>query len=140
MSEDGVNKPVIQVLSFGFKSGNAPAANALFDVRFLKNPFWVEELRPLSGRDKPVRDYVLDQEEAQQLLGNIIRLIEPVIPAMFAAKTDTFVVAFGCTGGQHRSVAMAEALAERLQEKFPQYETQLCHRELERAHVAGAKE
>lgn len=131
---------VVQVVSFGFKNGTAPAANMLLDVRFLKNPFWVEALRPLTGRDKPVRDYVLEQSEAQELLDNTLNLITPVIPAMFAAKTDSFVVALGCTGGQHRSVAMAEALAEKLQERFPENQVQLCHRELERAQVAGAKD
>lgn len=138
MSQD--QSKTVLVVSFGYKNGGAPAANLLIDVRFLKNPFWVEELRPLTGREKPVRDYVVEQSEAQELLANAMRLVSPVIPAMFGAKSDTFTVAFGCTGGQHRSVAMAEAFCERLKNQFPDYQISVKHRELEKMQVAGIKE
>jgi len=122
----------VSVVSFGFKNGNPPEANVVLDVRFLKNPFWVDELRPLTGRDAPVHKYVMEQSSAQEFMGNLFALVSQVMPAMFAAKTDNFTIALGCTGGQHRSVAVAEELAQKLQSTYPHYEVSLSHRELDR--------
>lgn len=120
----------VEIISFGFKNGTPPAANIVLDVRFLKNPYWVEELRPLTGLDEPVRKYVLDQVLARDVLGNLIELVEHTAPAMLKAKATSFIIALGCTGGQHRSPAMVEALSERVREQFPQYEVRTVHREL----------
>lgn len=123
----------VNVLSFGFKNGDPPQANVIMDVRFLKNPFWVEELRPLTGRDQPVRDYVMEQSSAQEFMGNLKALVSHVIPAMFhnQANVDSFTIALGCTGGQHKSVAVAEEVAKFLQDSYPQYKVSLSHRELD---------
>ena len=124
---------VIRVVSFGFKKGGAPEANMLFDVRFLKNPYWVEELRPLSGLDKPVREYVMEQDAARNFLQQTVELVQLVMPRMFEAKTNVFTIALGCTGGQHRSVSVAETLVERLKGLYPQYSVEVVHREMETA-------
>lgn len=130
-SNKGTTPLTVEVISFGFKNGTPPAANIVLDVRFLKNPYWVEELRPLTGLDEPVRKYVLDQNLAQSVLSNLMLLVEETAPAMLKAKASSFVIALGCTGGQHRSPAMVEALSERVREKFRAYEVKSSHRELE---------
>jgi len=122
----------VNVVSFGFKNGDPPHANVVLDVRFLKNPFWVDELKPLTGRDEPVQKYVMEQASAQEFMGNLIALVSQVMPAMFDTKTDNFTIALGCTGGQHRSVAVAEELAQKLQNSYPAYQVSLSHRELDR--------
>lgn len=127
----------VEVISFGFKNGAPPAANIVLDVRFLKNPYWVEELRPLTGLDAPVRQYVLQQELAQNVLDNLIKLVEHTAPAMLRAKVNTFTIALGCTGGQHRSPSMVEALVEKIRERFSHYKVISTHRELARLKQDG---
>jgi RNase adapter protein RapZ len=122
----------VEIVSFGFKNGAPPPANIVLDVRFLKNPYWVDELRPLTGLDAPVRKYVLDQTLAQDVLENLIKLVEHTAPAMLKAKVNTFIIALGCTGGQHRSTAMVEALGERVRSHFTEYNVTCSHRELAR--------
>lgn len=121
----------ITVMSFGFKRGEQPVANVVFDVRFLKNPYWVEELRPLTGMDAPVQKYVLDQKLAQDFLEYLTELLIRVLPTIAETKCGTFCIALGCTGGQHRSTALVEALTQTLQERLPQYKVRKMHRELE---------
>lgn len=105
---------LVTCLSFGYKNGIPDGASWVVDVRLLDNPYWVEELRPLDGRDAPVRDYVLGQPAAQALLDNLERTLREALPHYRAHGRSQLVVAFGCTGGRHRSVAMAGAMAERL--------------------------
>jgi UPF0042 nucleotide-binding protein len=124
-------KPLVKVVSFGFKKNDIPDSNLMLDVRFLKNPYWVEELRPLTGRDERVRNYVMDQDMAKDFVVNLLRLIELVVPAMLSAKSNTVTIAIGCTGGQHRSVAVAEALSKQLTDDYPDYHVKLWHRELD---------
>lgn len=121
----------IRVVSFGYKKANPPHANMLFDVRFLKNPFWVEELRPLTGLDLPVRRYVMEQDAANAFLANLLQMLDQVLPLMFETKATVFTIALGCTGGQHRSVSVAETLAGELKERFKTIDIELSHRELE---------
>ncbi|HNB23504.1 MAG TPA: RNase adapter RapZ [Candidatus Melainabacteria bacterium] len=141
----------VTVMSFGYKRGDAPSANAVFDVRFLKNPYWVEELRPLNGLDKSVQDYVLEQEPAQDFLSSILELCLKIIPQFTESKVKHFTIAFGCTGGQHRSATIAETVAKALATDFPEAHVRVVHRELDEAahvtangarhrHAAGAKE
>jgi len=120
----------VTVLSFGYKEGPPPLANMVFDVRFLKNPYWVPELRPLSGLDQPVREYVLTQELAVQFLDSLTALLAGVLPRFVEVEIFDFSVAFGCTGGQHRSTALAAALSERLAAMFPEYGIVVRHRDL----------
>jgi UPF0042 nucleotide-binding protein len=100
----------VDIVSFGFKHGLPLDADLVFDVRFLPNPHWVDELRPLDGRDEPVRDYVMRQDDAKAYLDELQRLFELTLPAYEREGKAYLSIAVGCTGGRHRSVAMAEAL------------------------------
>lgn len=120
----------VRVMSFGYKSGAPPQANVVFDVRFLKNPYWVDELRPLTGLDARVQNYVLEQPLARDFLDSLTDLLNKVLPRVAKLKLKEFTVALGCTGGQHRSATIAEALAEILAKNFPQYSIVTEHREL----------
>jgi hypothetical protein len=106
---------LITCLAFGFKKGIPDGAAWVVDVRMLENPYWVEELRPLDGRDERVRDYVIGQPAAQELLDNLERTLRPAIPHYRDRGRSQLVIAFGCTGGRHRSVAMARDMARRLE-------------------------
>jgi hypothetical protein len=105
---------LVTCLAFGYKNGIPDGASWVVDVRLLDNPYWVDELRPLDGRDPRVRDYVLKQPAAQALLDNLERTLREAIPSYSDRGRSQLVVAFGCTGGRHRSVAMAGDMAERL--------------------------
>ena len=105
---------LVSCLSFGYKNGIPDGAAWVVDVRLLENPYWVEELRPLDGRDQRVRDYVLEQPAAQELLDNLYRTLHAALPHYRERGRSHLVIAFGCTGGRHRSVAMAREMAERL--------------------------
>jgi UPF0042 nucleotide-binding protein len=104
----------VNVLSFGFKRGTPREADLLFDVRFLPNPHWVDELRPLDGRDAPVRDYVLGQPIAGPFMERLEGLLDVALPGYVAERKRYLTIAIGCTGGKHRSVAIAEHLAAHL--------------------------
>lgn len=121
---------VVKLSSFGFKNGPAPQSNLVYDVRFLKNPYWEEHLRPMTGLDKEVSDYVIEQKLAQDALKLLMDLLDLTLPAILSVKSDTFSISLGCTGGQHRSTAMVEELAKRVRESYPQYEVIIEHREL----------
>lgn len=99
------------VVSFGFKHGIPLDVDLVLDCRFLPNPFWVDELRPLSGLDGPVRDYVLEQEGAKAFLAKVEDLLTMLLPAFEAEGKAYLTIALGCTGGRHRSVVLAEALS-----------------------------
>ncbi len=120
----------ITVCSFGYKAGTPPVANIVLDVRFLQNPYWVPELRPLTGLDSPVREYVLTQSGALELLDSLTELLSKILPRVADLGIFEFSIAFGCTGGQHRSAALAEALAERLEKIYPKFAVSRHHREL----------
>ncbi|WP_236681914.1 RNase adapter RapZ [Bifidobacterium actinocoloniiforme] len=104
----------VHIFSFGFKYGIPIDADFVADVRFLPNPFWVPELRELTGHDRPVRDYVMDSQGAKDFLDAYTKAIMTAIRG-YAREDKHFVnIAIGCTGGQHRSVAISEELAARL--------------------------
>lgn len=104
----------IDLLSFGFKHGLPPEADLVFDVRFLANPYFVPELKEMSGQEQPVADYVLQTSEAKEFLARIMPLFNFLIPC-YAKEGKTYLtIAIGCTGGRHRSVAVAEHLAHHL--------------------------
>jgi RNase adaptor protein for sRNA GlmZ degradation len=105
---------LVTCLAFGYKNGIPDGAAWVVDVRLLDNPYWVDELRPLDGRDARVRDYVLRQPAAQALLDNLERTLREAIPSYRDHGRSQLVVAFGCTGGRHRSVVMADEMAARL--------------------------
>ena len=104
----------LAVMSFGFKYGVPLDADFVFDMRFLPNPFWVPELRPLTGVDAPVAEYVLAQDGARTFLDRVVDLMAPVTAGYRREGRRYATLAVGCTGGKHRSVAVAQALTERL--------------------------
>ena len=105
---------LVTCLAFGYKKGIPDGAAWVVDVRLLDNPYWVDELRPLDGRDARVREFVLNQPAARDLLDNLERTLRAAIPHYRERGRSQLVVAFGCTGGRHRSVAMAKEMAARL--------------------------
>ncbi len=107
-------RPLVTCMAFGYKSGAPADAALVFDARFLDNPYWVPELRPLTGRDPAVADYVLNQPQAGHFLDEVQRLVADLVPLYEAKGMKHVVVAFGCSGGRHRSVALAADLARRL--------------------------
>ncbi len=108
------DQPVLTIASFGFARGISRTADLVFDLRFLPNPHWVDELRPLTGRDEAVRDYLLRDPAWNETMSRIESLLIDWIPRYWAAGKSYVTVAFGCTGGRHRSVAAAVEMAERL--------------------------
>jgi len=108
------DQPVLTVASFSFARGISRTADLVFDLRFLPNPHWVEELRPLTGVDQPVRAYLEQEPSWGETMGRIESLLIDWIPRYWAAGKSYVTVAFGCTGGRHRSVAAAVEVAERL--------------------------
>lgn len=101
----------VTVMSFGYKHGVPPDADLVFDCRFLPNPHWVEELRPKTGLDVEVQEYVASFELTEQFLARLYPLLELLLPAYMDEGKSILTIAFGCTGGKHRSVSMAERAA-----------------------------
>jgi len=108
------DQPVLTIASFGFARGISRTADLVFDLRFLPNPHWIDDLRPLTGMDPAVRDYLLGDPSWTETIGQIESLLIDWIPRYWAAGKRYVTVAFGCTGGRHRSVAAAVEMAERL--------------------------
>lgn len=107
----------VSVVSFGYKHGLPADADLVFDVRFLPNPFYVEDLRPLTGRDEPVAEYVLRHPATQEFLDHLGRFLTFALPWYEREGKSYLTVALGCTGGRHRSVALVERLGRMLQER-----------------------
>lgn len=107
----------VSVVSFGFKYGIPLDADHVVDVRFLANPYWISELRHLSGRDAPVRDYVLGRPGALVFVERYVDALEPVLSGYLQEEKRYVTVAVGCTGGKHRSVAISEAIGARLRDR-----------------------
>lgn len=129
---DDESAPIMQttVLSFGYKHGLPLDTDLVIDCRFLPNPHWVDELRPLTGLDEPVRRYVLDQEVTAEFLTELTALLRLLMPSYVKEGKSYLTIAFGCTGGRHRSVAIAEAIAAALGEQgFP---PKVSHRDIGR--------
>jgi RNase adaptor protein for sRNA GlmZ degradation len=105
---------LVTCLAFAFRQGIPPESAWLIDARFLENPYWVPELRDLDGMDARVRDYVLDQPAATALLDGIESTLRSAIPAYRARGRMELTIAFGCTGGRHRSVVLAAEMGRRL--------------------------
>jgi len=119
---------LINIVSFGFKQGIPLDADLVFDVRFLPNPFYVDELRPLSGYDQEVKDYVMKWPESKEFLKRLTEMIEYLIPYYIREGKTQLIIAIGCTGGRHRSVAMAAELAVQL--KLNHHKVNVEHRDI----------
>lgn len=120
----------LTVMSFGFKYGIPLDADHVLDVRFLKNPYWVSELRHLTGRDEAVAKYVLEQPGAREFAKNYADLLAPMLDGYLNELKPFVTIAIGCTGGKHRSVANTELIASRLREKG--FAVRVIHRDLGR--------
>jgi UPF0042 nucleotide-binding protein len=127
----GAPRMVTRLVSFGFKYGAPVDADFVIDVRFLKNPYFVPQLRDLPGTDARVAQYVLSQEESVQVLGKLQDLFELVLPKCEREGKSYLTIAIGCTGGRHRSVVLAEELAKTLRRKLP-VRIGVLHRDVDR--------
>ncbi|GAA4422190.1 RNase adapter RapZ [Georgenia halophila] len=128
---ESADRPLrLTVVSFGFKYGLPLDADHVVDVRFLSNPYWVSELRHLTGQDQAVSDYVLGQEGARQFAEQYVDTLTPVLNGYLNELKPFVTIAVGCTGGKHRSVAMAEMFAQRLRDHGQSVRT--LHRDMGR--------
>ena len=119
----------ITVMSFGFKYGLPSDADLVADARFLPNPFWQEKLRPFTGEDSSVSDYVLAQEGAEAFIASYVAALKPVLAGYLRENKRYATIAVGCTGGKHRSVAVSRRIAAEL-EKLPDVAVSIKHRDL----------
>lgn len=123
------------VMSFAYRQGIPREADLVFDVRFLANPYWDTQLRPLSGQDSSVAAYIKKDNDYQQFVENLERLIEPLLPRYQQEGKSYLTIAFGCTGGRHRSVFVAEECATFLAQKG--YIVGIGHRDMDRQSAKG---
>ncbi|MCF1846830.1 RNase adapter RapZ [Lactobacillus mulieris] len=128
-SEHGHKPFTVEVMSFGFKYGMPIDADIVMDVRFLPNPFYIPNLKPFTGLDKRVFDYVMDKDVTKVFYKKLLDLIETTIPGYIKEGKEKLTIAIGCTGGQHRSVSIAQQLARDLSKKYP---VDISHREISR--------
>lgn len=128
--DEKYNNLYVTVLSFGFKYGIPNDADLVFDVRFLPNPYYVDELKHLTGNDKPVQDYVMTNETAQVFLDKLADMVQFLLPNYILEGKNQLVIAIGCTGGKHRSVTLANALYRVLLGK--DYGVKVEHRDIEK--------
>lgn len=123
------NNLVITILSFGFKYGIPSDSDLVFDVRFLPNPYYFEDLRPLSGNDAPVNDYVMGFDTAKEFLEKLNDLVRFLIPNYISEGKTQLVISIGCTGGKHRSVTLANQLYRKLSDSA-EYGIRIEHRDI----------
>jgi UPF0042 nucleotide-binding protein len=118
----------VAVMSFGYKYGLPLDVDLVMDVRFLPNPHWVDELRPLTGLDDAVREFVLGQPATAEFVSRFEHLLDLLLPAYAAEGKSYLSIAIGCTGGRHRSVVLAEVIADWLRSKAQR--PRVTHRDL----------
>jgi UPF0042 nucleotide-binding protein len=123
------NSLMVTILSFGFKHGIPADADLVFDVRFLPNPFYIDELKYKTGNDKEVQDYVMNFPEAEIFIEKLSDMLEFLIPNYVKEGKYQLVIGIGCTGGKHRSVTLANKLYERLKDKG-NYGLKIAHRDV----------
>jgi UPF0042 nucleotide-binding protein len=116
-------------MSFGFKYGLPIDADIVMDVRFLPNPYYVAEFKALNGLDKPVRDYVMEQPATEKFYQQLTALLKSIMPGYLKEGKTSVTIAIGCTGGQHRSVALAQRLADDLAVDYP---VDVTHRDMKK--------
>lgn len=132
------NSLMVTVMSFGFKHGIPADADLVFDVRFLPNPYYIDELRPKSGNDREVREYVMNNDKAREFLAKLTDMIEFLIPNYVQEGKTQLVIGIGCTGGKHRSVTLANELYETLQ-KNDNYGIRIEHRDIGKDAITKAR-
>jgi UPF0042 nucleotide-binding protein len=114
LGQDGTSKLALTLLTFGFKNGPPRDADLTLDVRFLPNPHYIEELRPMTGLDRAVREYVESGTQAGEFYGRLLPLLEFLVPAYVAEGKSHLTIAIGCTGGRHRSITVADRIRRAL--------------------------
>lgn len=119
----------INVVSFGFKYGVPVDADLIFDVRFIENPFYIDELRPLSGQDEPVRQFVLGNDVTKEFMTKVLDMLKFLIPHYILEGKKQLIVGIGCTGGRHRSVAITEEITRQL--RYQGFHAASFHRDSE---------
>lgn len=129
VNNEEYNSLMITVMSFGFKHGIPVDADLVFDVRFLPNPFYIDELKTKTGNDKEVQDYVMSFKESEEFLEKLLDMIQFLIPNYVKEGKYQLVVGIGCTGGKHRSVTLANELYRRMKDKG-EYGIKLYHRDV----------
>ena len=130
LGEEEYENFFVTILSFGFKYGIPEDSDLVFDVRFLPNPFYIPELKPLTGNDRAVYDYVMAAEQAQIFQKQLYEMIRFLIPNYITEGKNQIVISIGCTGGKHRSVTMARALEAQMK-RLP-YTVKIEHRDIAR--------
>ncbi len=133
VKDEGYNSLMVTILSFGFKYGIPSDADLVFDVRFLPNPYYIEELKHQTGNDKPVQDYVKSFPACGQFLDKLADMLEFLIPGYVQEGKYQLVVGIGCTGGQHRSVTIANELYDRLKNSGGNFGIKISHRDVKQA-------
>ncbi|MBC8018639.1 MAG: RNase adaptor protein RapZ, partial [Verrucomicrobia bacterium] len=128
--EEGENPLVIEIQSFGFRHGIPLESSIVMDVRFLPNPFFVAELKAGSGLEDAVREYIMDNPQTAAFLDYFFPLLDMLVPAHRQEGKAYLTISIGCTGGRHRSVAIAEATAMHLQAMWPN--VRITHRDIEK--------
>ena len=128
----------VTILSFGFKYGIPSDADLVFDVRFLPNPYYIEELKEKTGQDKAVQQYVMDNDKAPVFLEKVTDLLEFLLPNYILEGKNQLVIAVGCTGGKHRSVTLANAIYEKMKE-IEDYGFRIEHRDITKDSITKAK-
>lgn len=129
LANEEFNSLMVSVMSFGFKHGIPQDADLVFDVRFLPNPFYLDELKYLTGNDKAVQDYVMQSPDAEAFLEKLMEMLEFLLPGYVKEGKHQLVIAIGCTGGQHRSVTLANELYQRMKNKG-NYGLNINHRDI----------
>ena len=129
LGNEEFNNLMVNIMSFGFKNGIPQDADLVFDVRFLPNPFYLDELKHLTGNDKPVQDYVMQCPDAEIFLQKLQDMLEFLLPGYIKEGKNQLVVAIGCTGGQHRSVTLANEIYHRMYNKG-NYGLHIRHRDV----------
>ncbi|WP_343250536.1 RNase adapter RapZ [Diplocloster hominis] len=128
---------VITILSFGFKYGIPSDSDLVFDVRFLPNPYYIDELKPKTGNDKEVQDYVMGFDVSHEFLNKLVEMLKFLIPNYIIEGKNQLVISIGCTGGKHRSVTLANKLYEALGNSV-EYGLKIEHRDIEKDAVRKA--
>lgn len=132
LCDEEADRMLFSITSFGYKYGLPIDVDLVLDARFLPNPYYVAELKPLSGLDEPIKEFVLERPETQSFLGQYCALLAELLPQYLAQGKHHLSLAVGCTGGRHRSVAVAEEIARRMKEMQVRANLRVAHRDIDR--------
>lgn len=132
MKGEAYSSLMVTILSFGFKYGVPSDSDLVFDVRFLPNPYYIDELKPQTGNDAPVRDFVMGFESSQIFLDKLVDMVRFLLPNYIAEGKNQLIISIGCTGGKHRSVTLANALYQALSRDEREYGIKIEHRDIEK--------